>query len=127
VQPILTPGAPAPAGHYSQAMVHGGFVFVAGQLPLDPVTGALVGADDVEAQTRQVLRNVEVILRAAGSGLDQVVSVTVFITRREMWAQVNRVYAEIFGAHRPARAIVPVPELRPGCIIEVQAIAARPG
>jgi 2-iminobutanoate/2-iminopropanoate deaminase len=47
VQPILTPGAPAPAGHYSQAMVHGGFVFVAGQLPLDPITGALVGADDI--------------------------------------------------------------------------------
>jgi 2-iminobutanoate/2-iminopropanoate deaminase len=125
IRPVTTRGAPEPAGHYSQAIVEGGFVFVAGQLPLDPATGDVVGAaDDIEAQTRQVLRNVEAILRAAGSGLDRLVSVTVFVTSRSHWAGVNRVYAEMLGSHRPARAVVPVPELRPGCLIEVQAIAA---
>ncbi|MGE5926134.1 MAG: RidA family protein [Gemmatimonadota bacterium] len=125
IEPVATRDAPGPAGHYSQAVVAGGLVFVAGQLPLDPATGQVVGAaDDIEAQTRQVLRNVEAILRAAGSGLDRLVSVTVFVTSRAHWSGVNRVYADVLGAHRPARAIVPVPELRPGCLIEVQAIAA---
>jgi 2-iminobutanoate/2-iminopropanoate deaminase len=122
---IATRDAPEPAGHYSQAIVEAGFVFVAGQLPLDPATGDVVGAaDDIEAQTRQVLRNVDAILRAAGSGLGRLVSVTIFVTSRAHWPGVNRVYADMLGAHRPARAIVPVPELKPGCLIEVQAIAA---
>ena len=125
IRPVATRDAPVPAGHYSQAVVHGGFVFIAGQLPLDPATGEVIGAaDDIEAQTRQVLRNVDAILRAAGSGLERLVSVTVFITSRAHWPAVNRVYAEMLGAHRPARAVVPVPELRPGCLIEIQAIAA---
>lgn len=124
IRPVSTREAPQPAGHYSQAVVEGGFVFVAGQLPLDPVTGAIAGApDDIETQTRQVLGNVGAILRAAGSGLDRLVSVTVFITSRSQWPAVDRVYAEMLGAHRPARAVIPVPELRPGCLIEVQAIA----
>jgi 2-iminobutanoate/2-iminopropanoate deaminase len=125
VRPVSTREAPQPAGHYSQAVVEGGFVFVAGQLPIDPATGAIAGApDDIEAQTRQVLGNVGAILRAAGSGLDRLVSVTVFITSRSQWPAVDRVYAEMLGAHRPARAVIPVPELRPGCLIEVQAIAS---
>ena len=122
---VATPAAPPPAGHYSQGMVHGGFVFVAGQLPLDPATGKLVGdGDDVAAQTRQVLANVAAILEAAGSGLAQVTSMTIYLTTLSHWAEVNRVYAEILGAHRPARAIVPVGELKAGCLLEVQAIAA---
>jgi 2-iminobutanoate/2-iminopropanoate deaminase len=125
IRPVSTREAPQPAGHYSQAVVEGGFVFVAGQLPIDPATGAIAGApDDIEAQTRQVLGNVGAILRAAGSGLDRLVSVTVFITSRSQWPAVDRVYAEMLGAHRPARAVIPVPELRPGCLIEVQAIAS---
>ena len=125
MQPIETPEAPRPAGHYSQAVAHGGLVFVAGQLPLDPASGALVGAGDIEAQAEQVLRNVEAVLRAAGSDLDRLLSVTVYLTDRAYWAPVNQVYARLLGAHRPARAVVPVPELRHGCLIEVQAIAAR--
>ena len=125
IRPVSTREAPQPAGHYSQAVVEGGFVFVAGQLPLDPVTGAIAGGpDDIETQTRQVLGNVGAILRAAGSGLDRLVSVTVFITSRSQWPAVDRVYTEMLGAHRPARAVIPVPELRPGCLIEVQAIAS---
>ena len=125
IQPVSTREAPQPAGHYSQAVVEGGFVVVAGQLPIDPATGAIAGApDDIETQTRQVLGNVAAILRAAGSGLDRLVSVTIFITSRSQWPAVDRVYAEMLGAHRPARAVIPVPELRPGCLIEVQAIAS---
>ncbi|HEU4828664.1 MAG TPA: RidA family protein [Gemmatimonadales bacterium] len=121
---ISTRAAPEPAGHYSQAVVEGGFIFLAGQLPVDPATGEIAGPDDIESQTRQVLRNVEAILQAAGSGLDRLVSVTIFVTSRSQWPEVDRVYADMLGPHRPARAVIPVPELRPGCLIEVQAIAA---
>lgn len=125
MNPISTPAAPKPAGHYSQAIVHNGLVYVAGQLPLDPATGQLVGANDIEAQTEQVLTNVKSVLEAANSGLDQLLSMTVFVTSRDVWTQVNAVYARMLGDHRPARAIVPVGELKPGCFIEVQAIAAQ--
>ncbi|MHB1862947.1 MAG: RidA family protein [Gemmatimonadaceae bacterium] len=122
---ITTPHAPRPAGHYSQAIVYDGLVYVAGQLPLDPATGEVVGPADIEAQTEQTLRNVDAILRAADSGLDRLLSVTIFVTDRALWGQVNEVYARLLGAHRPARAIVPVGELKPGCLIEIQAIAAQ--
>jgi 2-iminobutanoate/2-iminopropanoate deaminase len=125
MHPVSTPSAPTPAGHYSQAIVHNGLVYVAGQLPLDPATGEIVGVGDIAAQTERVLRNVEAVLRAADSGLDRLLSVTVFVTGRDLWGGVNAVYARMLGDHRPARAIVPVGELRPGCLIEVQAIAAQ--
>ena len=121
---VSTRAAPEPAGHYSQAVVEGGFVYVAGQLPIDPATGEISAPDDIESQARQVFRNVGAILQAAGSGLDRLVSVTIFVTSRSLWPGVDRVYADMLGAHRPARAVIPVPELRPGCLIEVQAIAA---
>lgn len=121
---VSTTDAPAPAGHYSQGMMHGGFVFVAGQLPLDPASGALVAPGDIEAQAERTLQNVEAILRAAGSSLDRVCSMTIYITDRALWPQVNAVYARMLGEHRPARAVIPVPELREGCLIEIQAIAA---
>jgi 2-iminobutanoate/2-iminopropanoate deaminase len=122
VRPVSTGDAPTPAGHYAQGVVHGGLVFVSGQLPVD-TSGAVVGADDIEAQTRQTLRNVEAILRAGGSGLDRLLAVTIYITGRRYWADVNRVYAEVLGEHRPARAVIPVPEIKPGCLIEIQAVA----
>jgi 2-iminobutanoate/2-iminopropanoate deaminase len=125
IRAVSTREAPEPAGHYSQAVVERGFVFVAGQLPIDPATGEIPGAPgDIEAQTRQVLQNVDAILRAAGSGLGRLVSVTIFVTSRSQWPVVNRVYAEMLGDHRPARAVIPVAELRPGCLVEVQAIAS---
>jgi 2-iminobutanoate/2-iminopropanoate deaminase len=122
MHPISTKDAPTPAGHYSQGVVHGGFVFVSGQLPLD-ASGQVVADGGIEAQTRQTLRNVEAVLHAAGSGLDRLVSVTVYVVGRHLWADVNRVYAELLGEHRPARAIIPVPEIKPGCLIEIQAVA----
>lgn len=127
MQFISTPDAPAPAGHYSQGVVHGGVVYVAGQLPIDPATGALVAPDEIEPQAERTLRNVEAVLLAAGSRLDLVCSMTIYITDRALWPQVNAVYSRLLGGHRPARAVIPVPELRPGCLIEIQAVAAVDG
>jgi len=123
MRPIHTTAAPTPAGHYSQAVVHAGTVHVAGQLPLHPGSGALVEGG-IEAQTERALRNVEAILEAADSGLDRVLSMTVYIVDVALWPQVNETFARVMGDTRPARAIVPVPTLRKGCLIEIQAVAA---
>lgn len=120
---VSTPNAPTPAGHYAQAMVHNGLVFVAGQLPIVPgSTSREVGS--IEEQTRQVLANVGAILDASGSGLDRVLQMTVYVTDMSLWGRFNTVYAEIMGGHRPARAVVPVNPLHYGYHVEVQAIAA---
>jgi reactive intermediate/imine deaminase len=123
MQSVETPNAPAAAGHYSQAIVHGGVVYVAGQLPIDPQDRSrAVGS--IEEQTERTLRNVEAILVAAGSGLDRVLQMTIYVSDIELWAGVNVAYARVMGAHRPARAVVPVKELHYGYQIEIQAIAA---
>ncbi|HET7041032.1 MAG TPA: Rid family detoxifying hydrolase [Gemmatimonadales bacterium] len=120
---ISTPDAPKPAGHYSQAVVHGGMVYVAGMLPLDPVTMRVVEGG-IAPQTERTLRNVAAVLEAAGSDLDRLVSVTIFVTDIATWPQVNEVFARLLGDHRPARAVVPVLPIRHGALIEIQAIAA---
>ena len=120
---ISTPHAPQPGGHYSQAIVHDGLIFVAGQLPIDPRTDEKrVGT--IEEQTEQVFKNISEILKAAGSDLSLVLKTTVYVSDLELWGRVNTVYARIFGEHRPARAIVPVKALHFGYQIEVEAIAA---
>ncbi|MCL4810175.1 MAG: RidA family protein [Thermoanaerobaculia bacterium] len=120
---VETPHAPRPAGHYSQAVVHGGLVFVAGQLPHDVASPGRVAGDAGE-QTERALRNVEDILEAAGSGLDRLLSVTVYVTDVALWPAVNAAYAKVLGPHRPARAVVPVRELHHGYLVEIQAVAA---
>ena len=121
---VETANAPTPAGHYSQAIVHDGLVFVAGQLPIRPGDrDREVGS--IEEQTEQVLRNVAAILEAAGSALDRVLQMTIYISDMELWPRVNASYARVMGDHRPARAVVPVKELHHGYQIEVQAIAAQ--
>lgn len=120
---ISTSSAPAPAGHYSQAVVHDGLVFVSGQLPIDPLTGEK-RIDSIEEQTRQALKNVAAILTAANSSLDNVLKVTVYVSDIDLWGRVNEVYAEFFGEHRPARAVVPTRELHHGFQIEIEAIAS---
>jgi len=119
---ISTPDAPTPAGHYSQAIVHNGIVYVAGQVPIDPKTGEKK-LGSIEEQTLQVLRNLRAILEAAGSGLDNVVKTTVYVADMELWSEVNRVYASFFGDHKPARAIVPTKELHHGFKVEIEAVA----
>jgi 2-iminobutanoate/2-iminopropanoate deaminase len=123
MQAIETRDAPSAAGHYSQAIVHNGVVYVAGQLPIDPKNRERpVGS--IEEQTELTLRNVEAILKAAGSGLDRVLQMTIYISDITLWGGVNVVYARVMGAHRPARAVVPVKDLHYGYQIEIQAIAA---
>ena len=123
---VETPLAPRPAGHYSQAIVHGDTVYVAGQLPIDPEHPKAPPGDAAQ-QARQALSNVARILEAAGSGLDQVLQMTIYVSDVSHWSAVNQVYAEIMGAHRPARAVVPVGELHYGYLVEIQAIAAVGG
>ena len=119
---ILTNRAPGAAGHYSQAISHGGLVFVAGQLPLDPVSGELVEGG-IEAQVRQTIKNVEEILIASNSGLNQVLKTTIYIPDIEYWPEVNRVYADCFGDHKPARAVIPCGALHYGALLEMEVIA----
>lgn len=123
---VTTPNAPAPAGHYSQAIVHAGLVYVAGQLPVVPGQSVHV-AGTIEEQTEQVLRNIAAILGAAGSSLASVLQMTVYVSDLALWGRVNATYARVMGDHRPARAVVPVKDLHYGYQIEVQAIAAVEG
>ncbi|MBA3769250.1 MAG: RidA family protein [Blastocatellia bacterium] len=114
---------PQPKGHYSPGVEHNGLIYVSGQLPMsldsrEPFTG------DIGGQTELALRNVEAVLRAAGSGLDHVLQMTIYVSDMEMWDAVNKKYAEVMGEHRPARAIVPVKDLHFGTKIEIHAIAA---
>jgi len=121
---VSTKNAPIPAGHYSQAMVHNGLVFVSGQLPIDPVTGEKkIGS--IEEQTGQTLKNVQAVLEASGSDLNHVLKATVYVANIDLWGQVNTVYASVFGEHRPARAVVPTRDLHHGFLIEIEVIAAQ--
>jgi len=121
---VATEQAPRAVGPYSQAVIAGGFVFTAGMLALDPQTGDVVG-EDIGAQTRQALSNVQGILEAAGSSLDRVVKTTVFLRDIRDFPQMNAVYAEFFPADPPARSTVEVGPLPKGALIEIDAIALR--
>lgn len=124
--PVTSPDLPAPAGPYSPAVVLDGLILVSGQGAADPETGELVGLD-VESQTRQVFRNMEAILKAAGSDLSHVLRCGVFLTDIRDFAAMNAVYAEVFGDHRPARTTVEVSNLpNPGLRVEIDCMAWRP-
>lgn len=119
---ILPPDQPTPKGHYSPGVEHNGLIFVSGQLPMDLVTREPF-AGDIKTQTELALRNVEAVLHAAGTDLDHVLQMTIYISDIEFWGEVNEVYARVMGEHRPARAIVPVKDLHFDTKIEIQAIA----
>ena len=112
----------APGGHYSHAIAAGGFVFISGQLPIAPDGSKLADAS-FEPQCRQVLENVARALVAAGSSIEKLVQVRVYVTDIALWPQFNTVYAAWVGKARPARAVVPVPTLHYGFKIEVEAVA----
>ena len=126
MQAITTPFAPAARGHYSQALVHGGFVFVAGQLPVVPAQPDK-RIEDFDAQAHQVITNVLEILEASGSSADLIVKATVYIADIAHWPAFNAIYAERLGAHKPARTVVPVAQLHYGYLVEMDVIAALRG
>ena len=121
VEPIPTPSAPPVAGSYSPAVSAGDWVVLAGQVGLDPESGALV--DGVEAQARQVLANIRAILADCGAAMTDVAKTTVFVTDIAEFATINAVYADAFGDHRPARATVQVAALPGGAQVEIEAWA----
>lgn len=123
IVPVRTDRAPAAGGHYSQGIVHGDRVYVSGQLPFVPGSKSR-SFGTVAEQAEQSLRNVEAILVAAGSGLDKVLQMTIYISNGDDWGTVNEVYSKILGDHRPARAVVPVSPLHYDAAIEIQAIGA---
>lgn len=125
---IHTEGAPAPVGPYNQAIAASGqIVFVAGQIPLDPSTGEIVGANDVVKQTEQVMANLEAILTAAGAKTQDVAKTTVFLADMNDFAAMNGVYARYFDeASAPARACVQVSRLPKDVLVEIECIAVVP-
>ncbi len=120
---IFTENAPRPAGHYSQAIIHRDTVYVCGQLPIEPKSGERK-TGPIEEQAEQVLRNLAEILQAAGSGANHVLKVTVYIADMSLWERFNTVYARFFGEHKPARTVVPAPNLHFGFQVEIDAIAS---
>lgn len=124
IERISTSAVPAPAGHYAQATAWRDLVFVSGQLGAR-ADGSHTAAEPFEVQARQALSNMLAILAEAGCGPDRVVRVTAYIVSVENWPVFNRIYAEMFGDAKPARTVVPVPELHHGYLVEVDAIGVR--
>ncbi len=123
---IRTDRAPAPVGPYNQAIaVKGKMIFVAGQIPLDPKTGEIVGRGDIVKQTQQVMANIEAILKAAGAGWQNTIKTTVFLSDLENFSPMNQVYAQYFDEETaPARACVEVSRLPKDVLVEIECIAA---
>ena len=119
---ITTDQAPTAVGPYSQAVVLDGWVWTCGQVALDPATGEMVGSD-AATQADRALRNIEAILHAAGSSMEQVVRATLYLTNMDDFGAVNEVYARYFPRAFPARACVEVSRLPLGALVEIDAIA----
>ena len=123
INKIQPENIPVPKGHYSPAVVHNGLIFVSGQLAIDPETGE-EKTESIEAQTEQCLLNEENVLHEAGSDLQHVLKMTIFVSDENLWGSVNETYKRILGDHKPARAIIPVGKFRGDFLIEIEAIAA---
>ncbi len=121
---VHTSAAPAAIGPYSQGVATGSLVFTSGQLPIDPATGFFAGSTVAE-QTRQSLLNVRAILESAGTGLDNVVKVTVFLHDMNDFSQMNSAYTEFFPNNPPARSAVEVSRLPKDALVEIEAIATK--
>jgi reactive intermediate/imine deaminase len=117
-------GMSAPRGHYSHAAVGAGLVFVSGQLPIAE-DGTVLNEAAFEVQARQVLANVAAALAGAHSGIHQLLQVRVYLVDLGQWPAFNQLYAAWAGTSRPARAVVPVPELHHGCALEIEAVALQ--
>ncbi len=119
---ITTTNAPTPVGPYSQAVKAKGLLFTAGQIGLDPSTGAIID-DSIENEARRVLENIKIILKEAGSSLDAVIKTTVFITNMDNFSKVNTIYGQYFTEKPPARSCVEVSSLPGGASVEIETIA----
>lgn len=119
---VATDKAPAAIGPYAQANIIDDLVITSGQIPIDPATGNLVEGD-IEAQTKQVFKNLKAVLEAAGSGLDKIVKTTCFMDNMNDFAKMNEVYASFFSGDYPSRSAVEVAKLPKGALIEIEAIA----
>ena len=115
---VQTDKAPKAIGPYEQAIKANGFLYTAGQIPIDPKTGNIV-AGGIAAQTRQVLENLKAVVEAGGSSLDRVIKATVFLKNMEDFAAMNEVYGQYLGSAKPARSTVAVAELPRGALIEI--------
>lgn len=124
IESVSAPGAPPPGGHYSPAVRHGGLIYVSGQLGIRP-DGSHTSGLSFEAQARQALQNLFALLAAAGSSPDRILRITAYIVGVENWPAFNGVYADMMGAARPARSVVPTPQLHHGYLVEIDAIAAE--
>jgi reactive intermediate/imine deaminase len=124
IKAILTEAAPQPFGHYAQATEAAGVLYVSGQLAARAAGAPLVD-QPFEIQARQALANIIAIVEGAGLGRDRIAKVTAYLVGVEHWPAFNAIYAEFLGTHRPARAVVPVPALHHGYLIELEAIAVR--
>lgn len=126
MQPLVThpatPALPMPGGHYSHVTVANGFVFVSGQLPITPA-GEKLSVQPFEAQAKQVLANLEQALLAAGSNIDKLVQVRVYLNDLANWTAFNDIYGQWIGEARPSRAVVPTGPLHFGLMVEVEATA----
>ena len=123
ITPVSTTKAPTAGGHYAQAIKHAGLVYVSGQLPV-ATDGSHRPEADFDEQARQALRNLLAVAEAAGASVADLLKVTVYIVDVANWPRFNAVYAQMLGDVRPARSVVPVPELHYGYLIEIDAIAA---
>lgn len=125
IELIRSANAAAPGGHYAQAVLHDGTLHVSGQLPVR-ADGSHSSDQPFDVQAALALDNLLAILAAAGCSVNDLLSVTVYVVGIEHWPVFDRVYRRYLGEHRPARAVVPVPELHHGYLIEIQALARGP-
>lgn len=118
---IQNENMPKSNGHYSQCIESNGLLFISGQLPIDPVTKEI--PESIEQQTYIVLQKIQIILESAGSSISKVVLMRIYISNIELWDNVNKVYSEFFGEHKPVRCVIPVGKLHYGALIEAEAVA----
>jgi len=121
-QVVSTDKAPAAIGPYSQAIKAGGFVFTSGQIPIDPASGK-IEASDITGQTEQVMKNLEAVLKAAGSDFSKVVKTTIFLVDLAHFATVNEIYAKRFSKEPPARSCIQVAKLPKDSLVEIEMVA----
>lgn len=118
---IEIPDIPLPSGHYSKCIELNGLLYLSGQLPLNPETSHIPST--IEAQTTLALKNVESILKAAGSNKNCVIQTRIYVSNINLWDKVNKAYSNFFESHKPVRSIVPTGKLHFGCLIEIEVIA----